>query len=109
MRTFAQIYTDIVERGIVAKFESYHKLYIEALKNGHSTAGLNWELTNDDILFLKGISHEITGIRVGNCGSCLADMIRNMYRWCMDYQSKQVQAIQVTENKRQRKIKDNEG
>ena len=109
MRTFAQIYQDILDKGIVSKFVTYHTLYIQALNNGHSTAGLNWELTNDEIVFLKGISHEITGVRVGNCGSCIADMIRNMYRWSMDYRARVVEPIQVSESKRTRKTNHNEG
>ena len=83
MRTFEQIYTDLNTK----TGEQYTiRELIGIFEHERSWIGSGLQLMR-----LREISHEITGIRVGNCSGCLVDMMTNMARWVNRYESEHTQ------------------
>jgi hypothetical protein len=83
MRTFLEIYSDAISSGIVEVFEKTNVLKAQYLIMGWDTNSINYEFTQQQLLVLSSLQHEITGIRPGNCSGCIYDVIRRMNTWLM--------------------------
>jgi hypothetical protein len=83
MRTFLEIYNDAELNGIVEVFEKTNVLKAQYLIMGWDTNSINYEFTQQQLLVLSSLQHEITGIRPGNCSGCIYDVIRRMNTWIM--------------------------
>jgi len=83
MRTFLEIYNDAVANGIVEVFEKTNALKAQYLIMGWDTNSINYEFTQQQLLVLSSLQHEITGIRPGSCSGCVQDVIRRMNQWLM--------------------------
>ena len=83
MRTFLEIYSDAEANGIVEVFDKVNTLKAQYLIMGWDTNSINYEFTQQQLLVLSSLQHEITGIRPGNCSGCIYDVIRRMNTWLM--------------------------
>lgn len=92
MRTYEQIYNDLT-----TKTEQYTlRELIRIFENENSWIGSTWQLMK-----LKEIHTEITGIRAGNCSGCNIDVMINMIRWVNKYEAEHQQV--ETQSKKRRK------
>ena len=100
MRTFLEIYKDAEANGIVEVFDKVNTLKAQYLIMGWDTNSLNYDFTQQQLLVLSSLQHEITGIRPGNCTGCIFDVIRRMNIWLIKNKPLNVKQ---NESKRKRK------
>lgn len=81
MRTFEEIYKDAETNGIVEVYEKVNTLKAQYLIMGWDTNSINYEFSQQQLLKLASLQHEITGIRPGSCNGCIQDVIRRMNMW----------------------------
>ncbi len=93
MRTFQEIYADLEA---VTEQHSLVQL-IKIFENENSWIGSAFQLMK-----LKEIYTEITGIRPGSCSGCNIDMLINMIRWVNRYE-KENPKIEVVETVKRKK------
>jgi len=84
LKTFEQIYQEII-------FKDEHTRYslrelLNVFKNENS-----WIGQPNQLIKLKEIQHELTGIRPGGCSGCNIEVLMNMIRWVERYESEQTQ------------------
>ncbi len=80
MRTFEQIYSDIIaDRGL--RFTLRQLLSIFENES-------DWVGAPEQLLQLREMSTEITGIRPGTCSGCNIEVLHNMNNWVKNYEAK---------------------
>jgi hypothetical protein len=79
MRTWQAIYEDLTRQRIVDRFtlRQLIKIFIEES---------DWIGTSEQLVQLKALQWEITGIRPGNCTGCNLDVLKNMTKWALKYE-----------------------
>lgn len=97
MRTFEEIYRDAEANGIVEVFDKANTLKAQYLIMGRDTNSINYEFSQQQLLKVSSLQHEITGIRPGSCSGCIQDVIRRMNQWLIKNKP------QPNETKRKRK------
>lgn len=78
MRNFDEIYFAIKRKG-----ENRFSL-LELIKIFDNE--VSWVGTNQQLLEIKSLSHEVTGIRAGDCSACNLDAVKNMVKWVEKYE-----------------------
>ena len=73
MRTFEEIYYSMKRKG-----ENRYSL-LELIKIFDTE--ISWIGTAQQLLEIKSLSHEITGIRAGDCSACNLEAVKNMSKW----------------------------
>lgn len=73
MRTFEEIYFGMKRKG-----ENRYSL-LELVRIFENE--VSWIGTPQQLLEIKSLSHEITGIRAGDCSACNLDALKNMAKW----------------------------
>lgn len=97
MRTFEEIYKDAEANGILDVYDKANTLKAQYLIMGWDTNSINYEFSQQQLLKLASLQHEITGIRPGSCSGCIQDVIRRMNQWLIKNKPQQ------HETKRKRK------
>lgn len=92
MRTYEEVYNDMINLKDENRFSI--KECINIFQNEKS-----WVGTNQQLLELRSLQHELTGIRPGNCSNCNIDVMRNMIRWLTKYESEHPKEIEVVKIK----------
>lgn len=78
MKIFEQIYSEMCDK----KGRAFsHKELIQIFEKESS-----WIGDSQQLLELRSLQFEITGIRPGNCSSCNLDVLKNMARWLNQYE-----------------------
>lgn len=80
MRTFEQIYADIIA-------DTGKRFTIRQLLEIYERES-DWVGTPEQLLQLREMSTEITGIRPGTCIGCNLEVLKNMARWTTNYELK---------------------
>tara|TARA_R110000868_G_scaffold106830_1_gene292664 strand:- start:272 stop:529 length:258 start_codon:yes stop_codon:yes gene_type:complete len=73
MRNFDEIYFAMKRKG-----ENRFSL-LELIKIFDNE--VSWVGTTQQLLEIKSLSHEVTGIRAGDCSACNLDAVKNMVKW----------------------------
>lgn len=94
MRTSAEIYAELKE-STGKRFTLYELLLIFYNES-------DWVGETAQLIRLKEIVTEITGIRPGNCSGCNINVIRDMNRWVINYE-RQIQEPEKKKMGRPRK------
>ena len=83
MRNFDEIYFAMKKKG-----ENRFSL-LELVKIFDNET--SWVGTSQQLLEIKSLIHEITGIRSGDCSACNLDAVKNMATWVKKYELKENQ------------------
>lgn len=60
---------------------------------------LSWVGTTQQLLEIKSLSHEVTGIKAGDCSACNLDSVKNMVKFAEKYELENPkQEIVITKN-----------
>lgn len=78
MRNFDEIYLSMKSKG-----ENRFSL-LELVKIFENE--VSWIGTNQQLLEIKSLNLEVTGIRSGDCSACNLDAIKNILRWVIKYE-----------------------
>ena len=95
MRNYQDIYSELKEK-TDQRFTTYEVLDIFR-KEDNNWVGSSWQMMK-----LQELSHEITGIRPGNCSGCKIDVIHNMVRWLNNYEKEHPLPVEAEKPKRKR-------
>jgi len=79
MRTFEEIYFAMKKKG-----ENRYSL-LELIKIFDNE--VSWIGTAQQLLEIKSLSHEITGIRAGDCSACNLEAVKNISKWLAQNES----------------------
>lgn len=79
MRTFEEIYYSMKRKG-----ENRYSL-LELIKIFDNE--VSWIGTAQQLLEIKSLSHEITGIRAGDCSACNLEAVKNISKWLAQNES----------------------
>jgi hypothetical protein len=80
MKTYEEIYESLKSK-TNAPFTTLEVIRI--FKN----EGGNWVGTPEQLMQIASISHEITGVRVGECSGCKISAINNLNRWLDNHEA----------------------
>lgn len=90
--TYQQIYEKLQEK-TDARFTLLELLNI--FKNEH-----DWVGVPEQLIKLKELIHNITGVRPGNCSGCNINVLTDMCRWLTRYEQEQVAEVEKPKRKR---------
>ena len=95
MMTYQQIY-DSLKSKTNAPFTT-----LEVIKIFQNEGG-NWVGTPEQLMQISNFSHEITGVRVGECSGCKIQAINNLNRWLKNHEENILNQAFAQEDKKQR-------
>ena len=90
MRTYKDIYNDLCA-------DTGHRYTLKELLRIFEKES-DWLGKTEQLLKLRELITEITGIRPGTCHGCNLDMLLNMLRWLNMYENEQNQSKPITTN-----------
>ena len=98
MRTYEEVYNDM------NTLKNDNRFTIKQCINAYmgETNPLDkgsWNGTTQQLLELRSLQEELTGIRPGSCSNCNIEVMRNMIRWLTKYESEHPKEIEVVKIK----------
>jgi hypothetical protein len=80
MMTYEEIYNSLLDK--------HNTLYstLEVIRIFKNEGG-NWIGTPSQLMQITNLSHEITGVRVGECSGCKISAINNLNRWLDNHEA----------------------
>ena len=80
MKLFDEIYAELTFKDGTTRYSMRELLHVFKTEN-------SWIGQPHQLMRLKDIQHELTGIRPGGCSGCNIEVMMNMIRWVNKYET----------------------